>query len=339
MCALRRKIKLLLLASIAILSLSESAFALCKGSPLNPVTDVCWECMFPARIGGITFGGGEGAGPGYNDSPTCFCGSGASLTIGLSTSFWETARIVETVKDPYCFPSLGTGMGSSGLNVLLAGSQSSVVTNDGANSASQQVHYFIFPVWVLLNLFGDMPCIEKKPFDVAYMTEVDPTWNDDSLSFMLNPEALLFGNPITQLSCMADTVAATMTDPLDPLFWCFGSWGSAYPLSGNTNDTNPITYNAQLAARMVFKLGREGLLWDTANNKCSSDGTLSPIMVKSHYRFQIAKPRRGNDCIPVGRPSFIWGTAKNPPLGGTNSPDNFLWILNRARSCCVGYSI
>jgi conjugal transfer pilus assembly protein TraU len=63
-------------------------------------------------------------------------------------------------------------------------------------------------------------------------------------------------------------------------------------------------------------------------------------MVKSHYRLQIAKPRRGSDCVPVGRPSFIWGATKDPPLGtGSNAPDNFLWVMTRARSCCIGYSL
>lgn len=333
MFGLPRSIKLVIF--LLLISVSES-FALCNGSPLNPLTEVCWECMFPARIGGFEFGGGEGTAPGLTDSPVCFCGSGAKLTLGLSSAFWEQSRLVETVKDSYCFPSLGTSI--TGLNNLLGGAQSSVAVNDGSSSASQQIHYYIFPVWVLMNLFGDMPCIEKRPFDIAYMTEVDPSANDDSLAFILNPEALLFGNPVTQMSCAADTMSASVSDPIDPLFWCFGSWGSAYPLSVSANGTDPVTYNAQLAARIVFKLGREGLVWDTAIDKCASAGTLSPIMIKSHYRLQVAKPVQGNDCIPIGRPSFVWGAGKNPPMGSDNSPDNFLWVLIRARTCCVGYS-
>lgn len=321
----------------AALTVSDAA-AICKGSILNPVTDVCWQCMFPARIGGSSFGG-EGVAPGATDSPACACPSASGVRVGLSTAFWEHARLVETVKDAYCFPALGTGMGGSNLNALSSGSQGSMTQNGGSDYASQQAHYFIFPVWVMLNLFADMPCIEKRPFDMAYMTEVDPAWNDDTLSFILNPEALLFGNPVTQLSCMADSVAAVADQPLDPLFWCLGSWGSSYPLSGSTTVTNPTTYNSQMAARMIFKLGREGLLWDTALNKCSSEGSLTPIMIKSHYKLQVARPRRGNSCVPVGQPDFLWGSAKNPPLGaGNNSPDNFLWVLARARTCCVGYT-
>ena len=119
-----------------------------------------------------------------------------------------------------------------------------------------------------------------------------------------------------------------------------GSWGSFYPLSGSMIENNPLNVNAGLAARMLFKLGRETLLYDTGINQCASAGVVTSILVKSNYRLQIARPVRGNDCIPIGRPSLIWGTAKNPPFGTTNtSPDNFLWSLTRRRVCCVGYAL
>lgn len=328
--------------SLILLLSAAPAHAICKGTPLNPVTDVCWQCMFPIKIGSVTmFDGGGTAGaapPGLGvDSVTCMC-PGPPPTLGLTVAFWEHARLAETVKDPYCFTALGTGMDSGGLNALLSGAQRSYASGDGNEFASQQVHWYVFPVWAMLNLFGDFPCIEKAPFDVE-MSEVDPLWQDDAMSFFLNPEALLFGNPVTQLSCMADTVSATAGYPVDPLFWCFGSWGSAYPLSGSTTQSNPLNYNAQLAARMIFKLSREGLVWDTALEKCSTSGVIAPIMNKSHYRQQLAKPRRGADCIPIGQPSPLWGTAKNPPMGtGSNAPDNFLWVITRSRVCCVGYS-
>jgi conjugal transfer pilus assembly protein TraU len=70
----------------------------------------------------------------------------------------------------------------------------------------------------------DFPCTEKRDFDLAYMTEVDPLWNDDSLAFIINPEALLFGNPIAQTACVADSVAAAVYQPIDPLFW-YGKLG------------------------------------------------------------------------------------------------------------------
>lgn len=315
------------------------AAAACRGTTINPVTDICWQCMFPAMIGGISTGRGGEPSPGNVTSPVCVCpNSRGSITIGVTSAFWEHARLIETVKDPYCFPTLGSGM-TNPKPGFSAGSTKSK-TNGDANKSFQQVHYYIFPAWSILQLFMDFPCAEKGAFDVAYMTEVDPMWNDDSLSFIINPEALLFGNPISQAACAADSVAAAVSTPLDPLFWCMGSWGSFYPLSGSMSDNNPLNVNAGLAARMLFKLGRESLLFDVGINKCAMNGVIAPILTKSNYRIQEVRPVKGNDCIPIGRTPLIWGAGKNPPWGTSKgSADNFLWSLTRRRLCCVGYGI
>ncbi len=331
----------LLLTVMTVFLSAGRAEAICKGSILNPITDVCWQCMFPMSFGGMSFGQGAGGPAGQGTGTTiCSCPE-LKIPLGMTVSFWEHARLNETVKDPYCFPTLGTGMNDGGgLSALLAGSQRGGDAAEFSEYSSQQSHWFIFPVWVWLNLFTDFPCIEKKPFDVAYMTEVDPLWNDDALSFVINPEALLFGNPITQLSCVADTVAATTGLPINEMFWCHGAWGSPYPLSGSKADSLSLSTNAGLAARTIFKLGREGILFDTGIEECATGGIMTPIMRKNNYRFQVARPVRGNDCVPVGRPTMLWGQGKNPALGaGRNSSDNFLWVTTRARKCCVGYSV
>jgi len=332
-----KKLKIIICTAILGVITASSAFALCKGTIINPVTDVCWSCMFPMQVGGVSYGNGQEAAPGNVMPPACVCASGSGVTIGVSTAFWEHARLVETVKDAYCFPSLGTGMTNPNPGML--GGESQSANNSDSNSSFKQVHWYTFPVWSILQLFMDFPCTEQGGFDLAYMTEVDPMWSNDSLSFTVNPEALLFANPVTQLSCVADSVAATVGFPIDPMFWCFGSWGSTYPLAGTVADNQPLNANANLVARTIFKLGREGALWDTGVDQCAG-GVLTPIMIKSHYKLQIARPVLGSQCIPIGRSSFIWGMAKNPPTGsGLNSADNFLWILARKRICCVGYNV
>jgi conjugal transfer pilus assembly protein TraU len=315
---------------------AHEACAVCSGTFINPVTDVCWSCMFPMQVGAVDYGNGQESPPGNVVLPACTCASGASVIIGVSIAYWEHARLIETVKDPYCFPALGTGMANPNPGML--GGESRSQDYADANTSFKQVHWYVFPVWSILQLFMDFPCAEQGGFDLGYLSEVDPMWGDDSLSFLVNPEALLFGNPVTQLSCVADSVAATVGFPLDPLFWCFGSWGSAYPLTGTVAESLPINSNPVVAARMIFKLGREGALFDTGISQCAG-GVLTPIMVKSHYKLQIARPVVGAQCIPIGRPSLIWGSAKNPPMGaGANSPDNFLWVVARKRICCVGYN-
>ena len=317
---------------LLILFHAVGAQAVCRsGIPLNPVTDLCWQCIFPVSIAGIEIipGPVENNVPDLSGMPVCACPAPPPLfiRIGIPVSFWEPARYVETVKDPYCFPSLGFGLPAAG-GFLGGGSQeqgnASVDTSTFA-----QAHYFIYPVWSIMELLTDFACIEHSGFDVAYLTEVDPLWQNDILAFILEPESILFGNPIAQTACIADSVSTNAGFSMSPLFWCIGSGGSAYPLTGHVNDDNELMANSTIAARMVYKLAREGLVCDTALNLCACVPT--PIWVKHNWRMHVAKPVRDFMCHPFGRTGLIWGALKNPPLVG----DNFVWQLFRRRSCCA----
>jgi conjugal transfer pilus assembly protein TraU len=316
----------------AAVFLPSGADAKCENSFINPITDINWNGIFPVKIGGVELIGTDIDTPPDNiSSPICLCGSPVPK-IGISASFWEPARLVETVKDPYCFTTIGTQLANPKQGFLAGGRSSH--SQDEAPSTFQQAHWYIFPVWAVLDLFLDMPCLETGGFDIAYMTEIDPLWNSDLSSFILNPEALLFGNPAAQLACVADSVASNAKYPLDPLFWCMGSWGGAYPLTGHINSENYIQANAGLGARMIYKLGRESLLWDTGSNVCGPVPT--PIWIKSHYRMHIIKPVRGSKVHPIGRSGLIWSSGKNPPFGSrSNAADNFLWMIFRKQSCCI----
>ncbi|MEZ9309461.1 TraU family protein, partial [Vibrio cyclitrophicus] len=92
-------------------------------------------------------------------------------------------------------------------------------------------HWYKYPVIYWLQLMQSTACMATDVFDVAYMTEIDPLWDDDELSLILNPEALLFGNLAAQLACVPEAMltSANVALPIDALFWCLGSQGSAYP--------------------------------------------------------------------------------------------------------------
>jgi len=322
----------LVIAALAlVLVCPATGRATCSADFFNPITDICWDCIFPVAIGGITiFGSDIDSPPDDISSPICICGT----TIGLSASFWEPARIIETVKDPWCFNLIGADLSSG--NGFLAGDTQK--TTKASKSMFAQAHYYLLNVWSLLDLFLDLPCLENTGFDVGYLTEVDPLWNDDLLAFLLNPEALLFGNPVLQFSCIADSVAANAGLPLDVLFWCMGSWGSTYPLTGHKGNDSIVEDNAALAARIIYKLVREYTLFDTASNVCGA--TMWPIWTKSHYRLQEMKPVRDYTCQPIGRSGLIWASGKNPPYSaGGNAADNFDWVLVREKLCCIGYSL
>jgi conjugal transfer pilus assembly protein TraU len=153
-------------------------------------------------------------------------------------------------------------------------------------------------------LFSDVGCLEVGGFDLAYFSEVDPMWDDDLLAFILNPEAILFGNPAAQLSCAIDSLAAVAGLPLDSMFWCAGSQGSIYPFTGNagTRASNPS--NAVLMTeRMNAKLHREGLILESSSTGlCFAH--YSPILPKSRYRYQFTNPIPSY-CSAYGRTTMF----------------------------------
>jgi conjugal transfer pilus assembly protein TraU len=331
---LRLKTNLLrLLVFISIFSNPAELLA-ASGQFLNPVTDICWNCIFPIRIGGIAVSGGKSEGSLPTDpqvfNPLCVCPLPPPLPprVGIPISFWEPARIIETVKTPFYSPFIGKSL----MKTWKGGGTHSIEPTE--TSVFAQAHYFIFPVWTLLEIFTDSICLEASGIDLAYITEVDPLWNNDSLAFIIQPESILFANLAAQMSCIADSVGANVGQPLSPLFWCMGSWGSAYPLTGHVNDDNYVQANAAIAARTIYKLARQLMICDPGINVCGCIPT--PIWKKDNYKLQLARPVRTATSHPIGRSSLIWGSLINPPLRASgNSNDEFLWVVFRKRTCCV----
>lgn len=315
-----------------------TAHAVCVSKPHNPFTEICWQCMFPFKIGGVTVAASPNDVPDAPDlasSPVCVCPVPPPVfaRIGIPVSFWEPARYIEVVKDAYCFPSIGTGLSPVNPGFQNGGSEDGGTTQEGM-STFFQAHYAIYPIWTIMEAFTDFVCLEASGFDMAYMTEVDPTWNDDLFAQIIYPETLLFANMPAQLSCIADSVSANAGLPLSPLYWCLGSEGSTYPMSGNINDDNLVQASLAAASRLVYKMGRIGVICDVGLHYCTCIPT--PIWVKHNYRFSLAKPVTGFQCVPPGRSALLWGSGKNPPLPITgDSPDNFMYIVFRKRACCA----
>ena len=330
----KRFLLAIMAALLLTVSIPNNSYAVCKGKFFNPITDIDWWGIFPIKIGGITIFKSKIDTPSVpGGSPICICGKPPKLRIGIKVSFWDPARLIETVKDAWCFPTLGFSLGHTG---FLNGSTSDKDRNSDETFA--QSHYIWMDVFALVGLFTDYSCFSPLEFDIAYITEIDPTWNSDITAFLLNPEALLFGNPIAQIACSADAVSSNAETPLDPLFWCMGSLGSAYPLTGHWSGRDKTSGNAAIASRMIYKLSRELLIWDSAVSYCYKFPT--PIWIKSHYRLQEARPLRSPWIILIGRSDLIWGPGANPPIsGGKGSEDNFLWVLFKERLCCMGIGL
>lgn len=327
-----RKIKILLTVLVFVVFFPCFAFAEegCRGSFINIISDIRWDAMFPVEIAGIEIKGpSDLKNPDKLGQVVCVCKKQNSIVVGITVSYWAPTRFIEQTKIPYCFPILG------GLQLSNPNPGSKMGGNEtDTPSTKQNAHWYLMPIWHMLDLFLDVPCLPVEGFDLAYITEIDPTWNNDSIGFVLNPEALLVANPVAQMACMADSVAATADFPLDQLFWCSGSWNNPYPITGQVAESNYIKANASLASRMVYKMNRELIHWDTAIDVCGAQ--LSPFWIKTHYKMHMVKPVRSEPMF-IGRPSILWETGKNPPYGTrSNSPDNFGYMLFQRVKCCLG---
>ncbi|AJC92198.1 conjugative transfer system protein TraU [Campylobacter subantarcticus LMG 24377] len=318
-------------ASIIFLNPTDSK-AVCNANPaqiLNTLTDICYSCIFPLAIAGIQVIHGPMPDPqGVVGSPICICPAPPPLfiRIGIPIGYFEPDRMIDVVKDPYCFMGMGFEMPSMG-------SISSGTKGDGADRQRvfYQSHYYIYPVLEVLGVLMDFLCMSSNGIDLAYLTEVDPLWQDDELSALINPEALLFGNPVTNLTCMTDSVSSQANVALDPLFWCKGSWGNAYPLSGNTGNKDYVEDAASVAASMIYKLHRELILWGSAGKAGLCGEFPMPIWKKSSYRLQILAPIAHPIASAIGQSGLLWSFLKNLPAGG----DNFTFMLFKKRECCM----
>lgn len=268
--------------------------------------------------------------------PFCVCADPIPR-VGIKISLWEPIAIMEPVKIPWCTPLLpipGGLVGKIPFNMFAEGSDA-LHKEGGANSElrSLQVHYYRYLPWAVLELFLDFVCLEtRNPFDMAYMTEIDPLWQNDILATILGPEAILVANPIAQAACLIDAITSQVDFPLDPLFWCMGSWGSMYPLSENVS-LDAVQTAAGVNTRMLFKLHRELVLWGSFGKAGLCGRYPMPIMFKSQYNmfpiYPIPYPKR----FPIGRSSFVlWGFGKEVPVLNKHNHD---WMIYRKRDCCA----
>lgn len=310
----------------------------CVGKFMNPITDICWSCIFPLKIGSITIAGKDQEDNGTNtgSNPVCFCNNGGIPKIGVKVSFWEPARIVEVVRAPYCFPSLGGLKLDVGIDAPAHGRS---IKKGNTKSSFYQVHWYINPVLFWLEVLIDNNCLEQNVFDLAYFTEVDPLWADSELTFILNPDVSLFTSIVAQAACAADCVAATAGFPLNSLFWCAGCQGSMYPLNGWVGShVGGVQASVLLSQRMTNKMHREGLIWAASGSDGLCGYYIQPLMDKTNYKLQMVYPVRGTEkwngkcCHPFGRTTTIWGAGKEFPYRG----EDFSYQLFRKRDCCQG---
>jgi conjugal transfer pilus assembly protein TraU len=331
-----QKYLILLLISL-ILTLSNASAKKCTGKMINPVTDICWECIFPITIGSTPIVTGKKPDITNPSDPICICpGKIAGLPqVGLSIGLWEAVRLIDVTKAPFCFVNLGGMEIGAGLTNIGSGGDPE---HDGSDDSSAvwHAHFYYYPIGFILQSMLDGLCLEVSTFDVAWITEVDPIWNDDQMSFLLNPEAILFGNLAAQAICAADCLAATFNTSLNPLFWCSGCQGGMYPMNGRIQHHKTSLQSSLLTtSRMLFRLHRQLQLPITSGQEALCQPIPAPIIKKSQYRTQMINPIPAPDtyfgCQPLGRSTIHYETMREIPITG----EDFGYLIWRKRNCCL----
>lgn len=327
-----KRTKFLILLLIFYNSAILNCLAVCNGRIINPITSVCWSCLFPLSIGPAPIVPGNTPDIKNYPSPICLCPKGIPPIPlpGIAIGLWEPVRLVDVAKDPFCFVNLG------GKKIKLPFKGKGTQSMKGENTLTTwHIHYYVMPILNLLSIIINIACAEIDGFDILYMTELDPLWTDDELSFIINPESAIFGNPIAQASCSADCVAATAHLPLDTLFWCGGCQGSMYPLTGNIVGGYGAVQSSLLATeRILYKMGRQGMALLTSTSAAICQPLPMPIIKKSQYRTQMTFPVTMNivkGCKPLGRSNVLYDSFKEIPMKG----ESFGYLIWRKRNCCA----
>lgn len=321
-----------LIGFLCLLLFSEVHATTCTGRIMNPLTDVCWTCIFPISIGPVqvTMGHLDAGDP----APlicTCPIPAPPFVRFGIGVGFWEPARVAEVVRSPYCSPSFG-GINLAG--ILAPPGAHDVNPDEGSSSAFYHAHWLYYPLLSMMDVFKDALCTgsDITSIDMLYMTELDPLWMDDELSFLLNPEAALFASQPAQAACVPDCLSASVGFPLDPLFWCAGCNGSLYPISGaSTGHIGGLQTSLLMVQRMAAKLHRQFIAMDSSSIYSICMDVPAPILPKRQYKTQVIYPiPQPFIAHPLGRTSSVWGTGQEFPVAG----ENWAHLIWRKNLCC-----
>jgi conjugal transfer pilus assembly protein TraU len=156
----------------------------------------------------------------------------------------------------------------------------------------------------------------------------------------MNPEVVLFANPVAQGACAIDCKSAAVNFANDKMFWCAGCLGNAYPLSGHNADyVGGVQNSSLLTYRILAKMHRAGLARETSTSDGSYNGKLcrKPLCLnvkKSQYKLQLVYPKAASGsaaCVPLGISDLIYSPGMEYPGGG----QDWVYLIWRKKNCCM----
>lgn len=304
------------------------------------ISGVCWDCVFPIVISRVVIAGDKDRIPdGAADGSVlgaCMCRDNLGMpSFGVKTSLWQPARLVELQRQSGCSGVLG-GLRFP-FNRLYQGteqklSQQSQSKNDG--KTYRHYHYYSFPLMTMMDMWLPGFCNPGgfMDLDIMYLSEIDPTWNNDEIAFFTHPEAALIASPLGAISCIPDAFGANVGKPIKELYWCAGSWGVLFPTSGSVLSRENIMMTTSLmGARALYALHRRGLEWRSIGDDVMCGGEMSPYLPKNQYRFQVFHPVSETENNHVlGEMLYTWALGRTIPAVGEDP----LFLIWRWIDCC-----
>lgn len=280
----------------------------------------------------INFGSTGSTNSAPKTNPVCVC----TNLVGVPVSFFEPARSVDVTRNPYCMVNLGVDLDMSGLLFDTPGEVTKANKDRTSKRSFYHVHFYLNPMLYWLELALDNNCVERQGFDLAYLTEADPSWVDDELNGILNPDAFLYGNIVAQSACSADCLASSVDSPIDALHWCAGCEGDIYPLGGQTtHDFGGVSTSSKLSQRLITKMHRESLMLGTIGEEAFCGYYPQFMIRKSSFKQQLTHPipQDGSKCCQsFGSTSTVFGIGREFPIVG----EDFGYLIFRKRDCCSG---
>ena len=136
----------------------------CEGRFVNPITDVCWRCIFPLSLGSVQVGKGDLPDTSNPGSPLQLCPAPPPLFVrpGLAIGYWEPMAMTDVSRSPGCMVNLG----GFSINLGKTGMGTARKDDKQVNGAFYHVHWYKYPLTYWLNIITSAGCLEGYSLSV-----------------------------------------------------------------------------------------------------------------------------------------------------------------------------
>ncbi|WP_215472094.1 conjugal transfer pilus assembly protein TraU [Escherichia coli] len=190
---MKRSLWLLMLFLLAGHVPAASADSACEGRFVNPITDICWSCIFPLSLGSIKVSQGKVPDTANPSMPIQICPAPPPLfrRIGLAIGYWEPMALTDVTRSPGCMVNLGFSLPAFGKTAQGTAKKD----EKQVNGAFYHVHWYKYPLTYWLNIITSLGCLEGGDLDIAYLSEIDPTWTSllvsERMAFKLHRQGMI----------------------------------------------------------------------------------------------------------------------------------------------------